>query len=155
VTWVVDTSAWIELWLKYPPQPFQSIWQKLAALVAAGELCSPDQVDVDLVAYAGDQALRNQLLSIAGLFRPLDAPVQNAMNVVVAACPGLASPGSTKSRSDPFVVAQALADGSTVVTMERAMRPPETRPRIPDACKGVGVGSVSVLGFIGALGLTL
>ena len=45
----IDTSAWRDGWVRdYPPDVFPSLWEKLAACIAAGELKCSEEVYVEL-----------------------------------------------------------------------------------------------------------
>jgi len=153
--YVVDTSGWIELWRKYPPAVFPLMWQKLQTLCASGELASPDDVRIELEAYVGDPILTTTLKSWGCLFKPLTQDVQNALANVMAGYSGLVSLQAGKGGADPIVVALGLAMNATVVTMEKPRKQPGDPPKIPDACTGLGVKVMAVLGFIPGLGLAL
>jgi len=45
----VDTSGWLDGWQRnYPPDVFPTLWGKIEAVVAAGEIFSSEEVYVEL-----------------------------------------------------------------------------------------------------------
>ena len=86
------------------------------------------------------------------LFVPLAHDIQEATKEVLAACPRLmAQHGANRNSADPFVVGLALARAGTVVTQETPGNS-DKRPRIPDACKAVGVKCITLPEFVSEQG---
>lgn len=87
-----------------------------------------------------------------GLFVPLEHDIQEATKEVLRNCPRLmAQNGANRNSADPFVVGLALARGGTVVTQETPANS-DKRPRIPDACKTVGVECRTLPEFVAEQG---
>lgn len=42
--YVVDASIWIRIGRNHPPDIFVSLWERLDAAIAVGDLISPDEV---------------------------------------------------------------------------------------------------------------
>jgi hypothetical protein len=70
--YVVDASIWIRIWRNHPPDIFVSLWEKLDAAIAAGDLVSPDEVLQEL--QRGVDNLAETLSTRTALFSPLDDP---------------------------------------------------------------------------------
>jgi hypothetical protein len=83
-------------------------------------------------------------------FVPLDDEVQASTTDILAKFPQLVHTRRSRSVADPFVIALACVHGLTVVTAERATGSPQ-KPRIPDACGGIGVKCVPLLGMFNEL----
>ena len=66
--YVVDASIWIRIGRNHPPDIFISLWQRLDASVAAGDLVSPDEVLHEL--ERGTDDLAEILSTRVGLFLP-------------------------------------------------------------------------------------
>jgi len=145
----LDTNAFIEPWhRRYPIDVFPGFWDHLVELIDEGFVLSPDEVrreieklDDDLLAWLKKRC--------SGLFRPLDNRVQEALQDMYQRYePSQRLVDSNKGRSiaDPWVIAQAIADGAIVVTEET---PGSTkRQKIPDVCDGLNVEHMTVLEFI-------
>jgi hypothetical protein len=143
--YVVDTSAWINAWRLYPPDLFRRIWSNIGDLVAHGSVRAPDEVLIEL--KRGTDTLVEHLSQWPDLAYPLDAALQGSVREVLSRYQ-LQDPDSDRSRADPFVVALALSLKGVVVSNEKASRPGSARPRIPDACAGLGLRCIPWLGFL-------
>ena len=130
--YILDTSVWIHVGRNHPPDIFATLWGHIEDAIARGEIRSPDEVLREL--EEGHDTLAPALAGKVGLFVPLDAGLQAAATEVLARCPQLVDPDSTRNRADPFVVALARQLQGTVVTQERPRRGATGRPKIPDAC---------------------
>lgn len=147
----IDTSALMEAEVRYYPKAvFPSLWQRIEGLVDTGELAASEevlfeisQVDDDLHAWCRERP---------AMFRATDADIQADVARLQASYPGFV-PTSGGSRADPFVVATALATGTTVVTQEKPSRA-GGRPKIPNVCDGESVPWQDLLGMIRAEGWT-
>jgi hypothetical protein len=147
--YVLDSSVWIDAWRGYPPDipVFAPIWNGIDALIGRKVLVSPEDVKEEL--ERGADALIKYLKQRSGLFYPLDAELQASLIDVVAQYE-LADPNSDKNRADPIVVALGRVKKATVVSNEH---PSKTlgkggRPRIPDACAGLGIRCIKWLEFL-------
>ena len=57
--------------------------------------------------------------------------------------------------ADPWVIAHALADGGSVVSLEREVPPTSKKAKIPNVCEHFGVEYPSLFGMLRQLGLRL
>lgn len=146
--YVVDTSVWINAWRYYPPTVplFRPIWTGLATMIADGRLVSPDEVRKELKRGNDDAFAWTE--SQSGLYHPLDGDLQARLSEVMARFPDLVDANSDKSAGDPFVVALAELKSGAVVTDENPRRHPTARPKIPDACDGMKIRCIKLLGFL-------
>jgi hypothetical protein len=75
-------------------------------------------------------------------FIEVDELIQDAVTAILADYPNLVDPNKGRGGADPFIVALAHLNGSTVVS-EETSKP--NKPRIPDACAGLGVPCINLL----------
>lgn len=146
-----DTSALINgRRAIFKPPMFEPIWDAIAQMIVNGQVLAVDEVkrelkrkDDDVSVWARDKR---------GLFVPLAHDIQQATKEVLSACPRLmAQHGANRNSADPFVVGLALARGGTVVTQETPGNS-DRRPRIPDACKAVGIECRTLPEFVSEQG---
>ena len=148
--YVVDASIWIRIWRNHPPDIFVSLWEKLDAAVAAGDLVSPDEVLQEL--QRGEDTLAEVLRSRTRLFLPLDDAQMLAVADVVQKCHGLVNEEAERGRADPFVVALARVRHGTVVSGERPRRTATSPFKIPDACSQYGIPCIDWFQFLREMG---
>jgi hypothetical protein len=146
----LDTSSLIWAWrFAYPRANFPTLWQRLEGLIRDGRIRASSMVLAEL------ERIEDELLEWAraqdGLFVELDRPQQESVRDVLAEFPGLAPAGEDRINADPFVIALAIRDGSTVFSQERLSGNPAT-PKIPNVCAARGVECVNFLQFIARQG---
>ena len=132
----------------YAPANFPKLWQNIDDLVSAGRLVMSEEVRVDLKEHEDDAYawVRDREKAIVAT----DAAVWAEARKVIAANPKLVAVGSTRNRSDPFVIAVAVMRGATVVTGE--VGGSATRPKIPFVCGQMKVPCVGLPDVISAEG---
>jgi len=83
------------------------------------------------------------------MFAPTDAEIQGAVRAILARPELYLLVDSHKNRSwsDPFVIALAKLRGCVVVSQEFPTNNP-TNPKIPDACRHLGIRCISLLDLI-------
>jgi len=137
----IDTSAFIDAWVRwYPQEVFPSLWTKVDLLIAERRLISSEEVLQEIERKEGD-SLHRWAKEREGLFLPLDDEVQGYVNMVMASHPRLVDGRTNKSYADPFVIATALAKQCIVVTGENATGN-RNRPKIPDVCRDMNIRSI-------------
>ena len=150
VKYCLDSSALIQGWnALYPPASFPGLWTRIAALVAAGEIVSSDEVKREI--EAKDDLLLAWCKPRTPMFVPLSGDIQAVATQILATLPKLVDSRTGKSMADPFVVATAKVTNTILVTQERPTGKAE-RPKIPEACDLTGVAWVSLLDVIKAEG---
>lgn len=142
-----DTSAFINGRRDiFKPPTFEPIWDEIGNMIDRGQVLAVDEVKRELKRKDDDVALWAR--TKRGLFVPLERDIQEATKEVLRACPRLmAQHGANRNSADPFVVGLALARGGAVVTQETPGNS-DKRPRIPDACKAVGVRCQTLPEFV-------
>jgi hypothetical protein len=146
----LDTSSLIWAWrFAYPRVNFPTLWQRFEALIREGHIRASSMVLVEL------GRIEDELLEWArtqeALFIELDRVQQESVRTVVAEFPGLVPAGEDRINADPFVIALAMRDGSTVISQERQSGNP-ARPHIPNVCAARGVECMNFVQFIARQG---
>jgi hypothetical protein len=79
------------------------------------------------------------------------------MRIVMARHRNLAATGGSLNRADPWVIAQALVLGATVVTDEapEPNRRQTKPPKMPDVCESMGLAWVPPIEFLSLVGCRL
>jgi hypothetical protein len=147
---IFDSSVWIKLHKETPPVFYVTLWDRLERGISDGEIRSPEEVCTEL--GQGTDGLEKFLKTKAGLFVPLDAPIQAEVSIVMAECASLSDPDSLRHRADPFVVALAKHYGSSVVSMENPRKDPTGPLKIPDACNHFGLPHLKWFDFLASVG---
>lgn len=131
----LDTSSLIWAWrFAYPRANFPTLWQRFEALIRDGEM----RIEDELLEWAQAQG---------ALFIELDRPQQESVRGMLADFPGLVPAGEDRINADPFVIALAIRDSSTVISQERRSGNPAT-PKIPNVCAARGVECMNFVEFI-------
>ena len=73
--------------------------------------------------------------------------MRQAVREVLAAHPRLIGVGSGRSGADPFVIALAMVNVGTIVSEEAESRNLD-KPKIPAACRALGVPCRNLMGFV-------
>lgn len=131
-----DTSAFIEGQKRYyRPANFPSLWKHIEALITSGHLRSCDvvlseleKVDDGCLAWAKQQD---------GLFLMPSQETQAAVGQVMARHPKLVRNG--RSGADPWVIAMAIATGTTCAVVTDEKPKSLINPHIPDVCGEMGI----------------
>lgn len=136
VSYSVDTSALVDLWVRYySPDIFPGLWKRLEQLVAEGRFQVVDEVRRELERQ--DDELFKWVKAHPDMVVPLDEELQTAAHAIINGFPSLTNTKSLMSGSaDAFVIALAQLRGLTVVMAERSK---PSSPRIPDVCRTLGV----------------
>lgn len=151
MTYVVDTSSFIELFQKYPRDVFPNLWQEYENLVDSGMLISVTQVKEELQrAKHGDQVSEwAQQPSARELFTsPTDEEMLFLRSELSSSKFRDAVPDHLRSaneKADIYLIARARVFGATVVTEER-YKPQGTK--IPTICKDYNIDCVNLIGMM-------
>ena len=140
----------MDWWVRYyPPDVFPSILSRMNGFAGNGTLLATGVVlhelakkDDDLHAWAKTQA---------GLFVPVDGPIQHLVDTIVNSHAGFVDPQSTRNVADPFVIALAEQTGCPVVTGERPGR--IRAPKIPDVCRARQIPCMTLVEMFRQLGV--
>ena len=142
MSYSVDTSALLDAWVRYyPPDVFDTLWQRLDGLVSGGRLLAIDEVRRELEKQ--DDELHKWLAARPSMIVALDGEIQTRATPIINGFGSLTNTKSVMSGSaDPFVIALAQERKLTVVTAEKSK---PTKPRIPDVCKALGVPCITLV----------
>jgi len=148
-----DTSAFIECWSgRYRRTTFTGLWSNIEGMVAASEVCSPEEVlnevkkkEDGLHAFLNGEKEK--------VIVPLDEEIMEGTREILAEFPRLAGQMRGRNKADPFVMATAKARKIVVVTEEGA-RGNRNRPKIPLVCEHFGIECINVLDYIEQQGWT-
>lgn len=143
-----DTSSFINPWSKsYPIANFPTFWGKLDDMINAGDLIAPMEVFIEIEKQ--EDELYKWVKARKKLFKEIDNNVEDAMrDRVLSKFPNMINPQNTRESADPWVIAQAIVDGATVVSEEE--RSKKNKPKIPDVCKGLNVPRIRMIDLITA-----
>ena len=146
----VDTSAWLDGWVRdYPQDVFPSLWEKLSECVASGTLRCSEEVYVEI--EKKEDGLHVWLKARKDVIVPIDEVIQRIVSEVLAQHPRLVDTHRSRSQADPFVIATAERLQAVVVTGEKA-RGKLDIPKIPDVCQDRGIRRIGFLEMLRELG---
>jgi Domain of unknown function (DUF4411) len=149
-----DTSAWVHSWVRTsPPDIFVSLWERLDAAIANGDILSPDEVYIELERQEGDTLLAWVRERKDALIAPLTAMIQTRVGDIGAAFPLFVAGDTDRNFADPWVIALAMDNGLTVVTQERRPGSPDS-PTIPRVCDHFNVPYINTFEFMRREGWT-
>jgi len=138
----VDTSAWLDGWVRdYPEDVFPSLWAKLAACVALGVVKCSEEVYVELAKK--DDGIHKWMLTNKDVVVPIDEKIQSIVSELLAEHPRLVDTHRNRSQADPFVIATAecLPDATVVTGEKRRGKMDGGRPLTSSAGAGSGAGA--------------
>jgi hypothetical protein len=139
-----DTCIW---WSRHHPTDiYTQMWSHLDRSVSNGEIRVPQAVYDDLC--DGVDLWEAWIDARPSMIIPFDPAFESHLREVVRRFPTLATPGSSKNRSDPHVVAGVLTVNGIGVTRESPRRPASARVKIPDAIRGFEKTSLDWFGFL-------
>jgi hypothetical protein len=145
VSYSIDTSAFLDAWVRYyPPDVFPSIWEQMDHAASDGTLHSSDEVLREL--GKKDDSAHDWMKSHVGMVVALDTEIEQHVQEIMTRYPRLVDTKKGRSGGDPFVTAVARARRLTVITAENATGNVAV-PRIPDVCLDLGIRCIRILDF--------
>ena len=149
-SYCLDTSALIHAAVRaYPMDVFGSFWTRLECLIDEGRAIARKEVEKEIKKQ--DDELRDRCKGRSSLFVAPEVEIQQTMSAVAQQFPSLVNQTKLRGLADPWVVATAQTMEATVVTQEGSK---PTKPKIPDACRALGIPCLNLLDFIRAEGWT-
>ena len=146
----IDTSAWMDGWVRdYPQDVFPSLWKNLDEHIASGAIKSSEEVYVEI--EKKDDDLHAWIKDRKGMLVPIEEDIQAIVFELLAAHPRLVDTKRNRSQADPFVIATAEILGATVVTGERHSGN-LAKPKIPDVCAVRDIRCIAFLDMLRELG---
>jgi hypothetical protein len=147
VRYSFDASAIIQGWRRfYPPSVFPALWARIETLIDEKIISATEEVLVEL--ERKDDEIHEWALERKDMFVAIDEAIQDTVRDVLKDHKKLLDTRKGRSGADPFVIALAILQGCSVVTLEGRSRSPEKRPNIPDVCEVLGVPCLSLLQMI-------
>jgi len=153
---VLDSNVYIEM--KNGPYGFDIVpvfWSWLDGEAETGILSSPRAVYEEITAGDDDLAAWFKARAASPLFVQPDANVQDAYRRIADRIVADYEPHQAReflSVADPWVIAQAMAEGSIVVTHEKRTGPGAKQPKIPNVCDLFGLRSTKIYDLLRARG---
>lgn len=144
----IDTSALIDLKLRYPQRVFPSLWTELSELVSAGRMVAPVEVKNELMAK--DDELWRWAKKQRKMFAKCTRSQLALVAQILREFPGLIDHRKRRPDADPFVIALALAEkqddlfGGDFVVVTHEKPHPTGRPHIPDVCRHYDIQCVDL-----------
>lgn len=129
--YVIDTCSFTTLHRAYSIEVFPSVWAKVEDLIINEQIFSVEEVYHEISSQ--DDALSGWAKSREGIFLPLSDELQDQTKEIINRYPKIVDFNKNKSGADPFVIAQAILLGGTVVSEERKSGGPD-KLKIPDVC---------------------
>jgi len=143
----MDTSALIDLKKLYPHNIFPSLWENFEKLISQGRLITPREVLNELQSFIDKD---DELLRLAKkhkkMFKDLDNEQQQHVRNILQSFPRLIDEEKTTPDADPFIIALAMTENTTVITSEKPANP-GARPKIPNVCEKYNVKCISLVEF--------
>lgn len=152
--WCLDTNVVVSFLREddeeaYSRQVLPDQWRTFERDISSGLIIAPPQVREELEGWCVEISdMRAWLNTHTGMFRDLDAAALAAAKRAVNAYPAYAS--NRNYLGDLCVIAMAASRGLTVISNEKPAKgqPSRNRPKIPDVCAELGIGFVSVIGYL-------
>ncbi len=139
----IDTSAILDGWRRYySPDVFPALWNKLEQLIESGDLRATEEVLVEL--KKKDDDVHRWARENGTLFVPIDEETQRVLSGLLERFPRLVNTQRARSTADPWVIALAQVKRCTVITGESPSNNPN-RPKVPDACRAIGIRCINLL----------
>ncbi|MFW6164473.1 MAG: DUF4411 family protein [Planctomycetota bacterium] len=104
----IDTSALIDLKLRYPRRVFPTLWARLSGLVSADRMIAPVEVKNELMAK--DDELSEWARKQDKMFAKCTQRHLALVAEIERGFPDLIDPNKQRADADPFVIALALAE---------------------------------------------
>lgn len=142
----VDTSSLIHAADRaYPIDVFGSFWERFDGLISDGRVIAPREV-LKEISRQHDE-LHDWCKGRNGMFVPTSVELQRELVMVNQQFPTLVDLKKNRGLADPWVVALARLTGATAVVLTQEFSKP-TKPRIPDACRALGIRTMNLLDLI-------
>lgn len=148
--YVVDTCSFTTLQRVYAIDVFPSVWTKVEELISGEQLVSVEEVYHEICRQ--DDDLSKWAKTKEEIFLPLSDEIQDKAKEIVNTYIKIVDFKNNKSGADPFVIAQAILLGGTVVTEEKRSGGPE-KMKIPDVCDALKLPYMNFLNMMKTEGI--
>ena len=143
--YIFDTSVFITLQRRYPPDIYESLWEiidklvKEAIIISSEEVLDEIKIGYDLLV---EWAKKNKYAFIQS-----DKKIQETVKHILKNNEKLVLGSKKTNGADPFVVALAIIKSCKVVT-EETKNGEANPPKIPNVCDSYGVKYLSFVDFL-------
>jgi hypothetical protein len=145
VGYSVDTSAFLDAWVRYyPPDVFPGIWEQMDGAATGTILFISDEVLNEL--EKKDDGAHKWVKARPRIVVALNNVIETHVKEIMERYPRLVDTKKGRSVGDPFVIAVARANKLTVITGENPTGV-IAKPKIPDVCEDLGVRWIRILEF--------
>lgn len=146
MSYTLDTNILIGLVQRYPRDIFPAMWKNIESAVGAGEACVCEAILREV--HRGGDELHAWAKNLDGFV----CPATDEELAVVAEI-GLAHPEWVQGQlneADPFVIAHAKAENSTIVTEENRKGPNtlDKNQKIPNVADEHGVKAIKFFDYV-------
>ena len=139
----IDASALIETWFRdFPPDLFPNVWIKIEKLIDDGVLVASEEVLYEIEKKHDE--LYEWCLKHMDMFIGIDEKTQEVVREILKNHKKLIDTRKNRSGADPFVIALAIINNLSVITLETESSKPD-RPRIPDVCKAFNIRYLNLI----------
>lgn len=144
----IDACSLISAWKdNYPPDHFQTLWDKLDSLIDEGRLLSSKEVLLELERQ--DDNLHLWAEARQSIFLEADIQTQRCVSQIVTAFPTFVPETSPDGVwADPYLIAISKTRRCILVTGEKLAGPGAKRPKIPNICNEMGIQWCTIIGLI-------
>ncbi len=143
-TYCIDTSALIELKMKYPRATFATLWENIEKLIEQGRIIAPRAVFDELGQYEDkNDVLFKWAKRYKRIFKDRDAAQLQEVHKILSDYPGLVDTDKQTEDADPFIIALAKTEGCSVITQESQVKV----NRIPYVCKKYKIKCIPLVEF--------
>ncbi|ROR73412.1 DUF4411 family protein [Bogoriella caseilytica] len=146
MTYTLDTNILIGLVQRYPRDIFPAMWSNIESSVHAGDSCICEAILREV--HRGGDELHEWAKGLPGFVCPATDEELELVAEIAVAHPGWVQ--GQLNEADPFVVAHAKAEQSTIVT-EESRKGPNTldkNQKIPNIADGHGVETVKFFDYV-------
>ena len=134
-------------------------WEFIEQQAGSRKIAAPVQVYDELVGKSDDElAVWARDRRTGPLFVQPSSSVQSALTRVADYVTSRYEPNQAADflgGADPWVIAHAIAEGGSVVTLEEAVSATSKKAKIPNVCEHFHVDCASFFGMLRALGMRL
>ena len=143
--YIFDSSIFITLQRRYPPDVYESLWEIIDKLIKEGIVVSSEEVFDEI--KIGNDVLVEWAKKNKYAFIQSDEKIQNTVKQILKNNEKLVLGSKKTNGADPFVVALAIINSCKVVT-EETKNGEDNPPKIPNVCNSYGVKYLSFVDFL-------
>lgn len=146
MTYTLDTNILIGLVQRYPRDIFPAMWSNIESSVQVGDSCICEAILREV--HRGGDELHKWAKNLPGFVCPATDEELESVAEIAAAHPGWVQ--GQLNEADPFVIAHAKAERSTIVTEETRKGPNtlDQNQKIPNVAAEHGVETINFFGYV-------